>query len=228
MNRNDYHLLEEAKDYDDFWTNWELEDVPHTDYQKGDILVKVWKNDKLNKEIPRDAFVFMEDLPDPEGDPWRLCCANLDDLRLRHVPAIALRENWTYKRVKESDLFFKENITDRVAIDERFPLDKGDLIDVRLGNGKWSLALFLGLNEGWLEEGEGPTYSIYLCGKTIREAMGEQFSSCRANVINPPSPFDFETKIIRVQGQDYYRQKWATTDLWNAKDLCYDVRWRKK
>ena len=53
MNRNDYHLLETAKDYDDFWTNWEIEDVPNGDFQKGDILVKVWKDEKNpNKKIP--------------------------------------------------------------------------------------------------------------------------------------------------------------------------------
>ena len=193
MNRNDYHLLETAKDYDDFWTNWELEDVPITDFQKGDILVKVWKDEKNpNKEIPRCAEVFMDQMPLRYGELRRLCSADLYDLRVSPKPTGPF-SNWTYKRVKESDLFFKENVTDRVANDERFPVKRGDLIDVRVGNGKWCLAVFLGLNEDWLEEGDGPTWSIHLANKTIREAMGEQFAHCRYNKINPPKPFDYET-----------------------------------
>ena len=224
MNRNDYHLLETAKDFEDFWSNWEIEDVPNGDFQKGDILVKVWKDEKNpNKKIPCEAFVFMEDFDPPNGKPL-FHLANLDDLRVSLHQTHTHLGRWTFKRVKESDLFYKENITDRVAIDERFPIEEGDLIDVRLGNGKWSLAVFLGLNEDWLEEGSGPTYSIHLCNKTIREALGAQITHCHYNKPNG----NYETKIIRVKGQDYWRQKWATADLWNKKDECYDVRWRKK
>lgn len=220
MNRNDYHLLETAKDYDDFWTNWELEDVPITDFQSGDILVQVFKPD-----IPREAVVFLNpDCDVPAGHFRCVPCESLKSITItpseRTYPC---GEQSTYKRVKESALFYKENITDQ--LDHPFyPLKRGDLMEMRLGNGKWCLALFLGLEEDWLEKSEGATWSIHLCNKTIREALGNQFGSCRRLI-----DIDYESNIIRVRQHRWVGDKeLRTADLLNGQGRCYDVRWRKK
>ena len=108
-------------------------------------------------------------------------------------------------------------------------------MDVRVGKGKWSLAIWLGLDEDWFEKTHGqPGYIIHLCNKSVGETFGkgqDGYSTWRP--FGEPCAHRRD-KMFRVCNPLWWKP-WtddnrglAMLDFENSHGAHYNVRWRKR
>ena len=162
---NDFTLLRPDLD---------LEQVCHTEWVKGDILYYKSVRPEWDRETQNLVRVPYLDGPYQfdcwyEDDHYKQ--RNVGTLRASVVPLKYKGEERISLRMKDGPRWFEENIIKRAA--EQAPYDKGDLVKVRLGKGKTTIGLWLGLDKDWLMPNDArPTYLIRLCNKNVGEALG--------------------------------------------------------
>lgn len=222
---NYYENTGHSGDLRTYWSQWELESVPHTEWQKGDILVDCYDDN------PSYATMFLEQQGKEQSGHYIFAgkCLTWWHKDTTWVPnKDTPQREWL--RVKDRERWFEENITNNIG--QECPLKRGDLVEVRVGKGKWSLGLWLGLDENWFERNSEPAYVIHLCNKNVREAFGEgqdAYSTWRSDTITA----NLADKMFRVSNPTWHRpwtgdnQTLTTLDFENNKGTHYNVRWRK-